>query len=140
MADEIKDAKDGLVTRLSTIAGLKVLDYPAESVSEFPAAVVLFESRDAYRTLGGSSFAGRIKVVLLVSSANTQQAYDTLDEFMAPLGSSSVEAAVDGDNTWGSKVDDGRLVSVDSVGHRKLWGGFYVGADFHFEFVKRVTA
>ena len=139
MADEMKDAKDGLVTRLSTIAGLKVLDYPAESINEFPVAVVLFESRDAFQTLGGSSFAGKIKGVLLVSSANTQQAYDTLDQFMAPLGSSSIEAAVDGDNTWGAKVDDGRLVSVDNVGHRKLWGGFYVGADFHFRFVKSVS-
>lgn len=139
MANEIGDAKDGLTTRLSTITGLKVLDYPAESVNEFPVAVVVFESRDARQALTGSSFTGRIKVVVLVSSANTQQAYDTLDQFMDPLGSSSVEAAVDADNTWNAKVDDGRLVSIDSVGHRKLWGGFYVGADFHFEFIKRVA-
>ena len=139
MADEIKDAKDGLGTLLSNISGLKVIDYPAEAVHEFPVAVVLFESRDTMQTLGGSSFAGKIKVVLLVSSADTQQAYDTLDRYMAPLGTSSIEAAVDADNTWGSKVDDGRLVSIDDVGHRKLWGGFYVGADFHFEFVKSVA-
>ncbi len=68
MADEIKDAKDGLLTRLSSITGLKVLDYPADSVNEFPVAVVLFESRDAIETLGGSSFSGRIKVILLVST------------------------------------------------------------------------
>ena len=139
MANEIRDAKDGLATQLSTITGLKVLDYPAESVHEFPAAVVLFESRNAMQTLGGSTFSGRIKVMLLVSSADTQQAYDTLDQYMDPLGNSSIEAAVDGDNTWGSKVDDGRLVSIDKVGGRKLWGGFYVGADFHFEFVKSVA-
>ena len=139
MANEIKDAKDGLASLLSNIAGLKVLDYPADSVSEFPVAVVLFESRDAMETLGGSSFSGKIKVVLLVSSANTQEAYDTLDQFMDPLGTSSVEAAVDADNTWGGNVDDGRLVSVDSVGRRKLWGGHYVGADFHFRFAKSVA-
>ena len=139
MANEIGDAKDGLVTRLSTISGLKTLDYPADSVNEFPAAVLLFESRNAVQTLGGSSFTGKIKVVLLVSSANTQQAYDTLDLFMDPLGTSSIEAAVGGDNTWNAKVDDGRLVSIDNVAHRKLWGGFYVAADFRFEFIKRVT-
>ena len=139
MAGEIKDAKDGLGTLLSNISGLKVIDYPAEAVHEFPVAVVLFESRDTAQTLGGSTFAGKIKVVLLVSSSDTQQAYDTLDRYMAPLGTSSIEAAVDADNTWGSKVDDGRLVSIDDVGHRKLWGGFYVGADFHFEFVKSVS-
>jgi hypothetical protein len=94
-------------------------------VNEFPAAVVLFESRDATQTLGGSSFAGRLKVVLLVSSADTNQVYDTLDTYMDPLGTTSIEAAVDGDNTWGGNVDDGRLVSADNVGLRKLWGGHY---------------
>ncbi len=140
MADEIKDAKDGLATRLNSIAGLKVLDYPAESINEFPVAVVLFESRGAFETLGGSTFAGRIKVILLVSSANTQQAYDTLDEFMAPLGANSIEAAIDADNTWNSKVDDGRLLSIDNVGQRKLWGGNFGAADFHVGFAKSLSA
>ena len=139
MADEIRDAKDGLSTRLSTISGLRVLDYAAGSVNEFPSAVVLFESRNAAETLGGSTFAGRIKVILLVSAANTQEAFDTLDEFMDPLGTKSTEAAVDADATWGGNVDDGRLISIDSVGRRKLWGGFFVSADFHFRFVKQVS-
>lgn len=72
MADEIKDAKDGLGTLLSTISGLRVLDYPSDSISEFPAVVALFESRDTVETLGGSSFTGKIKVILLVASANTK--------------------------------------------------------------------
>ena len=139
MADEIKDAKDGLASMLSNISGLKVLDYPADSVSEFPVAVALFESRNTAETLGGSSFTGEVRVVVLVSSANTKEAYDTLDEFMAPLGTNSIEAAVDADNTWGGNVDDGRLVTVDNVGQRKLWGGLYVGADFLFRFVKAVA-
>jgi hypothetical protein len=85
--------------------------------------VLLFESRDATQALGGSSFAGRLKVVLLVSSADTNQVYNALDTYMDPLGTTRIEAAVDGDNTWGGNVDDGRLVSVDNVGLRKLWGG-----------------
>ena len=116
-----------------------MLDYPADSIHEFPAAVLLFESRDALETLGGSTFTGRIKVVLLVSSASSLEAYDTLDLYMDPLGTSSIEAAVDGDNTWGGNVDDGRLVSVDNVGQRRLWGGHYVAADFHFRFTKSVA-
>ena len=139
MANEIRDAKDGLAALLANISGLKVLDYPADSVHEFPVAVVLFESRNAVETLGGSTFAGKIKVVLLVSSAITQEAYDRLDQLMDPLGASSVEAVVDADNTWGGKVDDGRLLSIDNVGLRKLWGGLYVGADLHFRFIKSVA-
>ena len=136
MANEISDAKEGLVTLLSTISGLRVLDHPADSISEFPSAVVMFESRNASDTLAGSGFAGELKVVLLVSSSNTKEAYDTLDSFMDPLGANSIEAAISVDVTWGSKVDDGRLVSIDNVGRRKLWGGSYVAADFHISFVK----
>ena len=139
MANEIRDAKDGLGTLLSNVTGLRVLDHAPDSVNEFPAAVVLFESRDAIQTLGGSSFAGKMKVVLLVSSGNTKQAYDTLDGFMDPLGTNSIEAAIDADPTWGGNVDDGRLVGVDNVGQRKLWGGVYVSADFHLRFVKSVS-
>lgn len=139
MTDEIKNAKDGVASLLSGITGLTVVDYPADSINQFPAAVVLFESRNAREVIGGSSFTGQIKVTLLVSSANTQQAYDTLDGFMDPLGATSLEAVVDADNTWGGSVDDGRLTSVDNIGLRKLWGGDYVGADFHFRFVKSVS-
>ena len=139
MTDELKNAKDGLATLLSTISGLKVLDYPADSINEFPAAVVLIESRDALETLGGSTFGGKIKVVDLVSSANTQEAYDTLDGLMDPMGASSIEAAVDADTTWGGNVDDGRLVSIDNVGQRKLWGGLYVAADLNLRFTKSVA-
>lgn len=139
MADEIKNAKDGLASLLTGITGLAVLDFPPGSVNQFPAALVLFESRNAREAIGGSGFTGRIKVVLLVSSADNQQAYDTLDGYMDPLGPTSLEAAVDADNTWGGSVDDGRLISVDNIGLRKLWGGAYVGADFHFGFVMNVS-
>jgi|GEM_PF-5245365 hypothetical protein len=39
MANEIRDAKDGLKTLLSNISGLKVIDYPAGAVHEFPVTV-----------------------------------------------------------------------------------------------------
>ena len=140
MVDEINNAKDGLSALLAAIPGLRVLDYPADSVNELPAAMVLVESRDAAGALGGGAFTGRIKVVLLVSSANIRQAYDTLNRFIDPLGPQSVETAVDADNTWGGAVDDGRLLSVDNIGPRKLAGVSCVGADFHLRFVKTIRA
>ena len=139
MANEIGGAKDGLAAVLSTIGGLRVLDYPAASLNELPAAVVLFESREPMRTMGVGSFVGKIKVVVVVSSADAKQSYDDLDGFMDPRGAHSVEAAIDADNTWGGKVDDGRLVSIDNVGRRKLWGSTYLAADFHLKFLKRMA-
>ncbi len=139
MTGAIADARQGLAKTLAALPGLRVLDYPPASISDLPAAVVLFEGRDAGLTLGGTSFAGRMKAVLAVASASADEAYRTLEEFMEPSGTSSVQAAVDADATWGGKVDDGRLVSVDNVGSRRVWGGTYMAADFHFRFVKRLT-
>lgn len=136
MANEIGGAKAGLRARLETIPGLRVLDHPPDAVNELPAAVVSLQSRTASRTLGGGGFEGRMRVTLLVASASVKEAYAALDRFVDPSGPQSVEAAVDGDNTWGGAVDDGRLASVENIGSRKLWGGEYVGADFVFSFGK----
>ena len=135
MADQIAGARAGLRERLEAIPGLRVLEHPPEAVHELPAAVVSLHSREASGTLGGGGFEGRMKVTLLVSSASAKEAYAALDRFIDPRGPHSVEAAVDGDNTWGDAVDDGRLTSVENVGVRKMWGGTYVGADFVFGFV-----
>ncbi len=134
----IAEARQGLANALATLPGLRVLDYQPASVSELPAAVVQFESRGAGLTLGGLSFAGRLKMVLVVSSASTLEAQRTLEEYMEPEGAHSVQAAVAADHTWGGNVDDGRLESVDNVGIRRLWGGMYTAADFHFRFFKRL--
>ena len=72
--------------------------------------------------MGVGSFVGKIKVVVVVSSADAKQSYDDLDGFMDPRGAHSVEAAIDADNTWGGKVDDGRLVSIDNVGPPQALG------------------
>ena len=136
MANEIGAAKAGLRARLETIPGLRVLEHPPDAVHELPAAVVSLDSRGASRTLGGGGFEGRMRVTLLVSSASSREAYAALDGFIDPSGPHSVEAAIDGDNTWGGAVDDGRLASVENVGARKLRGGSYVGADLVVKFGK----
>ena len=140
MASEIANAKDGLGTLIGNISAIRqVFDYPPEDVHEMPAMVLLFESRDTEQTIGGSTFQGIIRGTLLVSSASTKQAFDELDAYMEPLGTNSIEAAVDSDTTWGSTVDTGRLISVENVGYRDVGGGRYAAADFVFEFVKQVA-
>ena len=136
MANEIRAAVDGLAALLEGVPGLRVHRQPPAALNELPAAVVLFESRGASRTLGGTGFAGRIRVTLVVSTTDASEGFDRLYDFMAPSGESSIETAAASDPTWGGSVDDGRLASIDNAGRRKLWGGEYVAADFHFELVK----
>ncbi len=138
MSGVIARAREGLSEALATLPGLRVLGYLPTSFSEFPVAVVSFESRDASLTLGGGSLAGLMKVVLAVSSASSLEAQRALEEYMEPEGARSIQAAVNADSTWGGTVDDGRLVSVDNAGTRSMWGGVYTAVDFHFRFVKRL--
>ena len=136
MADEIAGAKRALAAVLSDIGGLRVFDYTPDSVHEFPAAIVRLESRESVETLGGGAVRGSLCVEVLVSAADGKQAEEELGEFIEPNGTRSIEAASKVDSTWGGAVDDGRLVSVDNIGTRKLGGANCLGAEFHFWFTK----
>ena len=136
MGGVVEEAMGGLASRLETIQGLRVMTHPPVSVGELPAAVLLFESREPGLTLAGSAFTGSIRAVVLAAPADAVGAFDVLGGFMGAKGAGSVEAVVEADSTWGGSVDYGRLVSVGNVGRRKLWGGMYAAADFHFAFTK----
>ena len=136
MANEIGEAKRGLADALSTIEGLRVFRYEPDRVNEFPAAIVRLESRESVETLGGGAIRGSIRVDVLVSASDARHAEEALDAFIEPQGARSVEAAASADPTWSGAVDDGRLLSVDNIGARKVAGVRCVGADFHFWFVR----
>lgn len=140
MASEIANAKDGLGTLIDGISSVRqVYDYPPEGIHEMPSMVLIFAGRSAHEALSGSTFVGTIRGTLFVSSAATKEAFDTLDEYMEPLGTNSIEAAIDADLTWGGSVDVGKLTAVENVGYREVGGGRYAAADFVFEFRKQVA-
>ncbi len=131
-----ENARAGLAGLLTTVPGLRVIDRDGGPVDELPAALVLFEDREAGLTLGRGASVGRVRVVLLAATAESGRAHDALDPYLGPSGPHSIEAAAAADSTWGGSVDDGRLVSIDGVGPRKLRGGAYLAADLHFRYVK----
>ena len=137
MEDDVRAARDGLVALLAAVPGLTVVDHPSESAPQIPAALVAYEGRDAVQTLAASLSAGRFRVTLLVASSDRRQAYDDLYKLASASGASGIEAAIAADPTWGGSVDYGHLESVGNVGPRRIGNGNYVGADFHFRYVKR---
>ena len=136
MSDQIAGEKRGLAAVLAGVEGLRVFDYTPDSVHEFPAAIVRLESRESVETLDGGAIRGSLCVEVLVSGADGRQAEGSLDAFLEPRGPHSIEAVSKADPTWGDAVDDGRLVSVDNIGWRKLGGVNCLGAEFHFWFMK----
>ena len=136
MADAIGEAKRGLAGALAVVEGLRVYDYEPDGVHELPAAIVRLDSREPVETLGGGAVRGSMRVEVLVPAADARQADDVLGAFLEPQGAQSIEAAASADPTWGGAVDDGRLVSVDNIGRRKVGSVQCLGADFCFWFVR----
>ena len=137
MNGEVLAARDGLAALLGAVPGITVVDHPVEGAPQTPAALVAYEGRGTLETLGASVSTGRFRVTLLVVSADRGQAYDDLYELVSASGDSGIEAATAADPTWGGSVDYGHLESVGNVGPRRAGGASYVGADFHFRYIRR---
>ena len=140
MANEIENARDGVKALLENIAGLRVYDHEPESVNELPAALIRFDSRGAALTLSGSTFTGILTVTVLLSKADRQQASEEIGAYMDPLGTKSIEAQLDSDNTWGGNVDDGRVTKVGGVRDVDIAGGRFLAAELVCRFVKQVLS
>ena len=122
--------RDGLVTRLNTISGLRVYDTPPPAVPEFPAAVLTqrepFASYD--QVMGAADVRYSFEVLLLVRSGDEEQAFSDLEPYVSPTGASSVKAAVDGD--LGGNADWARVAQATAVGRVTYQRAVYWGATF----------
>lgn len=141
MANELKNARAGLKTRLETISALKrVYDYAPETVSEDPAAVIMLDGTDNKRLVGGSTFTADFRVTVYVHAGRVSEAMTDLDDMASPLGAKSLEAAVDADPTWDSKVDYGILLRTERQRRLEAPGGQdYFAQDWIFRATVKVT-
>lgn len=135
------DIVTGLVTVLeASVTGLKAYDYPTDSVSQFPAAIIIPEPLDLELAIGGNSFTCIFRVVVLVSSGDDavgfRAAYDMIDPVAAGL---SINKAVETDPTLNGKADSSGVTRIENIGRRELWGGFYFGFDALVEVVKSLA-
>jgi len=105
MAGLFTSVADGIKTRLETISGLRVYEFPPDAINEYPAAVINRSSEAGYLVTYTAIVEVEQKVTVYVKSADAEERMESLESFLAPTGSSSVKAAIDGDNTLGSVVD-----------------------------------
>ena len=96
--------RDGLVTRLNTISGLRVHEVEPAAVSEFPAVIISQEEPFIKydQMMGGADVRYAFKVVLLVSSGDRQQAWADLEPYLGVSG--ALSGVIDADESAGSSV------------------------------------
>lgn len=108
----LAEVRDGLETRLNTIAGLRVYDYVPDNVGGYPAALVFPPTNTDYSDdLDLGSFTVQFVILLLVPSNIDRKQLDLYD-LMDREGPSSVFAAINADRKLGGLDVDARVVSA----------------------------
>lgn len=110
------EIRDGMKTRLATISGLSAYDTMPNVVADKNFAVVLYGEPLVLPHGHGGLVSVGVRVVVRVSRATTPDAQEALDTYLWPTGTNSIVAAVNGDRTLGSKVEETQWVSTGSIG------------------------
>ena len=131
--------KTVLEANITGFPGVQVYDIP-EKPNSFPAFVILPDTFDPEIVIQGNSFEASLRVIILVCSADNLTGFSDLYDIIDPTESTkSIIAAVRADQTLDGKVDSARVASIDNIGQRQLWGGFYYAADAMIDFIKSVA-
>lgn len=124
--------RQALATQLGNrITGLRAVANRNAQVNP-PAAIVMPVTGSFIRY--GTSFDGSadisLRVILLVSEADSASGQDNLDAYLATSGSSSIYAAVQADPTLGGVVQYAAVVEATAYGLMNWAGVDYLACHF----------
>ncbi len=109
MAGEITTIRQGIETRLETISGLQVYDFEPDGISVTPMCSIRLVNMRRNVTFEGASVPGdRIynwMLTLRIQGRIPKERWEEVDSYLAPTGSKSILAAIDGDDTLGGAVE-----------------------------------
>lgn len=130
MALNVNATMDAIGTRLATISGLRVYDYPADSIN-VPAAIVSHPDTVTYdTTYGRAADQAVFQVTVIVGKVSDRVSRDQLEEYRAGTGAKSIKTVLDGD--LGGVVKTGRVMQASAL-TLTVGGIEYAAATFDFE-------
>jgi len=143
MAGELTTIRDGIETRLETISGLEVLDHEPDATTITPSASIRLESLTRNETFEGASTPGdrtyRWIITVRLAGAIPQEQWQSLDDYLAPTGTNSILAAIDGDDTLGGAADWAVMTpgeSIEVTDRESRADGWYYVIEFPLETYK----
>ncbi len=92
-------------------------------------------SVDYDSTMSRGSDSYEIPLYLYVSRVDAELSQDSLDEFLAGSGSSSIKQAIEGDSTLGGVVSSARVVEASNYGVYTINSIDYLGVEFSVEII-----
>lgn len=134
MASSLPTIRDALKTRLATITGLRCYDVvPAKP--ELPAGVVGIPESVTYNLTFGGGATWILPIRVYVSNADPRSAQEALDLYIAPTGTKSIKAAIEGDISLGGAVDTCRVTQARNYGVFPIADIDHLGCEFVVEIV-----
>lgn len=128
----IDGIRDGLVTRLQTISGLRVHPRIPDAVE--PPAAFLSLSNVAYDDTFEGTGTVTFDIVLLVAGWDAPRAQEALDDYINNTGSKSIYAAVHGDPDLAGAAESVRVLGANDMDRNfTVAGTDYAGVRFPVE-------
>ncbi len=134
---KLKAIIDEIATQLDTVDNLRVYKYPADSVQEFPAAIIQ-DNRATNQTVVAEYRATspqavyHLEVVVLVHLADEQAAYEEMEKYTSADSPSSVKALMNNAIVAGVQIIECTKAEPRrryNLGGASLWGcSFWIRA------------
>lgn len=126
----LKDIRDGLETRLATIAGLRAHDTIPDQIN-VPCAIVGAPETIQYdHTMGRGTDRYTIPVRVYAGRASERAGQDKIDGYLAGSGANSIKAAIEADRTLGGVAHSTRVTEARGYGTYPIAGVEYLGVEF----------
>lgn len=101
----ISQLRDGLVTRLETISGLRATAFHRGSVNP-PEAVIYPPEIDYDATFGGTADVLRFPIYIFVAYVSPEAAEKTMNAYLSRSAARSIKKAIEADATLGGIAAD----------------------------------
>lgn len=132
VALDVNAAMNGLGIRLATVAGLRVYDYPPDTIAP-PAGIVSYpETIEFDQTYAAGADRATIPVHVLVGKVSDRATRDALGAYVARTGATSVKTALEADPTLAGVVDSLRVRGA-TFSNMTVGGGEFLAATFDVE-------
>lgn len=108
------EVAEALQTALTTVNGLRVVEYIPDSLNP-PMATVAIDGVRYHTAFGSTSPLYTFIVSVVVARSSDRVAQRRLGEYLAPTGASSIRAAIEKDTTLCNTVQSCQVVSAGNI-------------------------
>jgi len=125
----MSNLRSALATRLATVSGLRTSATLPDQPT--PPQAVVYPERVIYDTaMGRGSDEYTFVVIVIVGRIAERSAQTSLDAYCNPSGSTSIKAAIEGDQTLGGNALDCRVTEMRGQSSLTIGDATYLTAEF----------